>query len=156
MHVKPTILVFAVLGAFCAGTFAPSLLGMITTSAYAESAPLSADIIDLGALKFSDLPGTSFPELHAKPLVSTDNATIAIQSGNIAKHMHLKTDEIQYIIEGSGTVWLGNERREFKPGSFIIIPKGTAHAGVVVANGPVKSIAIKIPPQPKDDVVFLN
>jgi hypothetical protein len=30
--------------------------------------------------------------------VTTDNATIAIQSGNVAKHIHPKTDEIQYVL----------------------------------------------------------
>ena len=28
--------------------------------------------------------------------------------------------------------------------------------GTLVTSGPVKAIAIKIPPQPRDDVVFLN
>jgi hypothetical protein len=36
------------------------------------------------------------------------------------------------------------------------MPKGTAHAGTLVTSGPVKAIAIKIPPQPKDDTVFVN
>jgi len=94
--------------------------------------------------------------MNGRPLVTTDNATVAIQSGNVAKHIHPKTDEIQYIIEGSGAMWLGGERKEFKPGTLIIIPKGTAHGGTVVASGPVKAIAIKIPPQPKDDVEFVN
>jgi mannose-6-phosphate isomerase-like protein (cupin superfamily) len=70
--------------------------------------------------------------------------------------MHPKTDEIQYIIEGSGAMWLGNERKEFKPGTLLIIPKGTAHAGTIVSSGPVKALAIKIPPQPADDTVFLD
>jgi hypothetical protein len=39
---------------------------------------------------------------------------------------------------------------------MLIIPKGTAHAGTIVASGPVKAIAIKIPPQPADDTVFLD
>lgn len=86
----------------------------------------------------------------------TDNATIAIQSGNVKKHMHPKTDEIQYIIEGSGAMWVGNERKEFKPGTLIVIPKGTAHAGTIVGSGPVKALAIKIPPQPPDDTVSLD
>jgi hypothetical protein len=33
---------------------------------------------------------------------------------------------------------------------------GTAHGGTLVASGPVRAIAIKIPPQPKDDVVLLK
>jgi mannose-6-phosphate isomerase-like protein (cupin superfamily) len=43
-----------------------------------------------------------------------------------------------------------------KPGTLIVIPKCTAHGGTPVSSGPVKAIAIKIPPQPKDDVVFVN
>lgn len=30
----------------------------------------------------------------------TDNATVGIQSVNVAKHIHPKTDEIQYITQG--------------------------------------------------------
>jgi mannose-6-phosphate isomerase-like protein (cupin superfamily) len=47
-------------------------------------------------------------------------------------------------------------RKEFKPGSIIVIPKGTAHAGTVVSNGPVKALAIELPPQPADDTVFVD
>jgi len=53
-------------------------------------------------------------------------------------------------------MWLGNERKDFKPGTLIVIPKGTAHGGSVVTSGPVKAIAIKIPPQPAGDTMFLN
>jgi mannose-6-phosphate isomerase-like protein (cupin superfamily) len=53
-------------------------------------------------------------------------------------------------------MWLGGERKDFKPGTLIIIPKGTAHGGSIVANGPVKALAIKLPPQPADDTVFLK
>ena len=93
---------------------------------------------------------------NSKLLVDTDNATIAIQSGNVKKHMHPKTDEIQYIIEGSGAMWVGNERKEFKPGTLIVIPKGTAHAGTIVGSGPVKALALKIRPQPPDDTISLG
>ena len=113
-------------------------------------------MIDLTALKHGDLPTTPNPEMNIKGLIVTDNATVAVQSGNVAKHAHPKTDEIQYIIEGSGAMWLGNERKEFKAGTLIVIPKGTAHGGTIVTSGPVKAIAIKIPPQPKDDTVFIK
>lgn len=145
----------AVLLAFGAGVVvSPALLRGIVPSARAESAPLLASVIDLAAIQHADLP-TASPEMNARPLVVTDNATIAIQSGNIAKHIHPRTDEIQYIIEGSGSMWLGGERRDFKPGTLLVIPKGTAHAGTLVTSGPVKALAIKIPPQPKDDTVFV-
>jgi len=156
MRLKPSTFGLAILGAFCAGFIAAPLLQQGIAAAHAQSSPLVASVVDLAGMKHGDLPATPNPEMNAKGLVVTDNATVGIQSGNVAKHMHPKTDDIQYIIEGSGAMWLGNERKEFKPGSLIIIPKGTAHGGTIVSSGPVKAIAIKIPPQPKDDVVFVN
>ena len=146
----------AVVLAFVAGLLVSPMTRLAPPAAHSQSAPLTPMMIDLAGMKHADLPKTSNPEMNAKPLVVTDNATVGIQSGNVAKHMHPKTDEIQYILEGSGAMWLGNERHDFKPGTLIVIPKGTAHGGTLVTNGPVKAIAIKIPPQPADDVVFLN
>ena len=147
---------FAVVAAFVAGTLLSPLTIRIMSSAVAEGATLSPAMIDVVSIKHGDLPSTSNPEMNAKVLVATDNATVGLQSGNVAKHLHAKTDEIQYIVEGSGEMWLGSERKAFKPGTLIVIPKGTAHGGTLVTSGPVKAITIKIPPQPKDDVTFLN
>lgn len=145
----------AVTGAFVAGLAAAPYLHHAISDAHAQAAPLQAAMIDLAALKHDDLPKTG-AEMNARGIVVTDSGTVGIQSGNVGKHMHPKTDEIQYIIEGSGAMWLGNERKEFKAGTLIVIPKGTAHGGTLVTSGPVKAIAIKLPPQPKDDTVFLN
>ncbi|MES2402562.1 MAG: cupin domain-containing protein [Pseudomonadota bacterium] len=153
MQIKTTSLVAI---AFMTGIAASPIAQHLMSDAHAQAAPLAPMVIDLMALKHPDLPGTPNPEMNAKGLVTTDNATIGIQSGNVAKHMHPKTDEIQYIVEGSGAMWLGGERKEFKAGSLIIIPKGTAHGGTLVTSGPVKAIAIKIPPQPQGDTVLLN
>lgn len=141
--------------AFAAGLAASPFIRHATPDAHAQAAPLQPMMIDLMAIKHGDLPKTG-AEMNARPLVVTDSGTIGIQSGNVAKHTHPRTDEIQYIIEGSGAMWLGNERREFKPGTLIVIPKGTPHAGTLVTSGPVKAIAIKLPPQPKDDTVFVD
>lgn len=142
--------------AFGAGLAAAPLVRYAVADARAQTAAIAPAMIDLAALKHGDLPATPNPEMNVRSLVNTDNATVALQSGNVAKHIHPKTDEIQYIIEGSGAIWLGGEQKEFKPGTLIIIPKGTPHGGTMVTSGPVKAIAIKIPPQPKDDIVFLN
>ena len=142
--------------AFAAGTAFSPLVQHALPSAQAQAAALAPAMIDLAALKHGDMPGTANPEMNAQALVITENATVGIQSGNVAKHVHAKTDEIQYIIEGAGAMWLGGERKAFKAGTLIIIPKGTAHGGTLVSSGPVKAIAIKIPPQPKDDTLFVN
>lgn len=104
---------------------------------------------ELGAI----LPNT---DLRSKTLVVIDKATIAVQQGNVGKHFHAGSDEIQYILEGSGTAWLGDTQRTIKPGDLIIIPRGTAHAGTVATSGRFKAIAIKIPPQVAGDTQFLQ
>jgi len=156
MRYSPTAFGVAVGVAFIAGLVVSPFARFVPRDAYSQTAALTPAMIDLAGMKHSDMPTTPNPEMNAKMLVVTDNATVGIQSGNVAKHMHPKTDEIQYIIEGSGAMWLGSERKEFKAGTLIIIPKGTAHGGTLVTSGPVKAIAIKIPPQPKDDTVFLD
>ena len=156
MRYKTVIFSLAVVAAFAAGIIVSPIALHLIADAHAQASPPAATMIDLAALKHGDLPTTPNAEMNAKGLVTTENATIGIQSGNVAKHMHPKTDEIQYIIEGSGAMWLGGERKEFKAGTLIVIPKGTAHGGTLVSSGPVKAIAIKIPPQPPNDTVFLN
>jgi len=151
-----TIVSLAIAAAFVAGLIVSPLTQYAVSDARAQTAALAPAVIDLAAMKHADMPTTPNPEMNTRMLVNTDNATLQVQSGNVAKHIHPKTDEIQYIIEGSGAMWLGNERKEFKPGTLLIIPKGTAHGGTNVTSGPVKALVIKIPPQPKDDVVFVN
>jgi mannose-6-phosphate isomerase-like protein (cupin superfamily) len=157
MRYSATAFGIAIGVAFTAGIVVSPLTRFAPQDAHSQTATaLTPQMIDLAGMKHGDIPTTALPEMNAKMLVLTDNATVGIQSGNVGKHMHPKTDEIQYIIEGSGTMWLGSERKEFKPGTLIVIPKGTPHGGTLVTSGPVKAIAIKIPPQPKDDVVFVN
>ena len=94
--------------------------------------------------------------MHSKMYVSADGATISIQDGNVGKHMHPNTNEIQYILEGTGTIWLGDKEVRVKPGDLVVIPKGTAHAGTKPDSGVFKAIAIKTPPQAPDDTKMLN
>jgi mannose-6-phosphate isomerase-like protein (cupin superfamily) len=153
---RRTWIAFALPAAFAAGLVASPLLQLAISGAHAQAAGPTAQMIDIAAIQHADLPTTPNPEMNARGLVVTENATVGLQSGNVNKHMHPKTLEIQYIVEGSGAMWLGNERHDFKPGTLIVIPKGTAHGGTIVSSGPVKAIAIKIPPQPADDTVFLD
>ena len=67
--------------------------------------------------------------MRNKMLVSADGATVSVQDGNAPKHMHPNTNEIQYILEGTGTIWLGDKEVKVKPGDLVVIPKGTAHGG---------------------------
>ena len=121
-------------------------------TARAAAAPLQPALIDLAALAPSDLPTPSAasPNLRSKLLAVADGATVQVQIGTVFKHFHADANEIQIVLEGSGTEWLGDKQVALKPGTMLIIPAGTPHAGTT--DGHLKIIAIKTPPQAATDV----
>ena len=116
----------AVLLAFGAGFGAAHL----TAPAAAASMPMTPQLIDLGAMTPADLtPVAPGSPVSAKGLVAQDGMTLGIQIGPAPKHYHADANEIQYVIDGTGTEWLGDKQVALKPGMLLIIPKGTAHGG---------------------------
>ena len=111
--------------------------------------PMVIHVPDLAGDKFGMASGTG---LRAKGLVAQDGMTLAVQAGPVPKHLHTNANEIQYYLEGTGTIWLGDKEVQIRPGDLVIIPKGTAHGGTKTEGAPFKAIAIKTPPQAPDDV----
>ena len=142
--------------AFVAGIAVAPLAQQWLPGAHAQPAGLTPMIIDIAAIKEADLPTTPNPDLRAKGLVATEHGTIGVQMGNVGKHFHSAADEIQYIVEGTGTAWLGDKKIDIRPGMLIVIPRGTHHAGTEQATGRFKAIAIKLPPQDPKDTTFVN
>ncbi len=150
----PILLALAFGAGIVVSPYAPR--GLPAATAQTPPAALTPMIIDLAAIKDADLtPGTN-GDLRSRGLVVTPNGTVGVQIGNVGKHYHSNADEIQYIIEGSGTAWLGDSQREIRPGMLLIIPKGTHHAGTVPTSGRFKALAIKLPPQAPTDTTFVN
>ncbi len=144
------LFIASVTTAFVAGGSATKLLSQ------AEAAdPMTPQIIHVPDLNGDALGMASGTGFRSKTLVTADGATISVQDGNVPKHMHPNTNEIQYILEGTGTIWLGDKEVSVKPGDLVIIPKGTAHAGTKPEGRTFKSIAIKTPPQGPNDTTML-
>jgi mannose-6-phosphate isomerase-like protein (cupin superfamily) len=119
-----------------------------------ELTPMVIHVPDLAGDKLGMPSGTG---MRNKALVVQDGMTLAVQHGPVPKHMHMNAHEIQYYLEGTGTIWLGDKEVQIKPGDLVIIPKGTAHGGTKVeGGGHFKAIAIKTPPQAPDDTKLLN
>lgn len=139
---KRSVTAFALALAFAAGFG----VAHMSSPATAASAPLTAQAIDLGAVTLGELApaGGAF---GAKPLLTQDGMTLGVQIGPVAKHYHADANEIQYVVEGTGTEWLGDTQVNLRPGTLLIIPKGTTHGGSVETTGHLKLIAIKTPPQ---------
>jgi quercetin dioxygenase-like cupin family protein len=66
------------------------------------------------------------------PSRGSDNVTLGTQrvppAAGIPRHRHAYMDEFFYVLEGSGTVHLNDERLPIKKGDTIFIPKGSWHA----------------------------
>lgn len=139
---------------FAAAFAAGLLVSRVSTEVRAQGSPpaLTAQIINLAAMTDEQIgPLVPNTDLRSKLLGATEGATVSIQSGNVFKHYHADANEIQYIIEGSGSFWLGDKEVQIKPGDLILIPKGTVHAGSKASTGRYKAIAFKTPPQRPDD-----
>jgi len=135
--------------AFVAGLAAARL----PLPAHAASAPLTPQAIDLMAMGPADMPVASakLPDLRTKVLVVTDGMTAAIQSGTSFKHYHADTDEIQIVLSGSGTEWLGDQQMTLRPGMMLVVPRGTAHGGFSAESSDFKWVSFKSPPQDLSD-----
>ena len=120
--------------------------------ARAAAAPLQAAVIDLTAITAADLPTPTpaSPNLRSKLLFAADGATGQIQIGTVVKHYHADANEIQVVLSGSGTEWLGDKQVALKPGTMLIIPAHTPHAGTTDPN--LKIVSFKTPPQAPTDV----
>ena len=141
----------SIAAAFAAGGGANQLL---RPALAAEN--ITAQIIHTGELEGDKLGMPSGTGMRSKLFVAADGMTISIQDGNVGKHMHPNTNEIQYILDGTGTIWLGDKEVRVKPGDLVVIPKGTPHGGTKPDGRTLKAIAIKTPPQAPDDTKMLN
>ena len=120
--------------------------------AAAAAPPLTAAAIDLSALQPSDLPtpNPASPTLRSRTLAVADGATAAVQIGTVVKHYHADANEIQIVVSGGGTEWLGTSQVALHPGMVLIIPNGTPHGGTTDPN--VKIFSVKTPPQAPTDL----
>lgn len=123
--------------------------GLTAGRAQQQSVGWGPAVIHVGQLTPDDFPPPA-PHAYARVKVvgKTDTGVVQVQMGATQKHYHANSNEVQYILEGSGMFWLGDKQVPVGPGDLIIIPKGTAHG----MDSNYKAIAFKSPPQAPDDI----
>lgn len=137
--------------AFAAGLFAARILPHAEAQT-ASATAMTPRIVNLFTMTDEEIgPLVNNTDLRSRGLVASEHGTVAVQSGNVFKHFHANTDEIQLILDGTGSFWLGEREVQIKPGDFIVIPRGTPHAGSRASTGRFRALAIKLPPQASGD-----
>ena len=118
---------------------------------------IAAQVIHIPELSGDALGPASATGFRSKMFVAADGMTLSVQDGHVLRHRHPNTNEFQYILEGTGTVWLGDKQVHVKAGDLIVIPE--LHAARRHEDGrngrPFKAIAIKTPPQGPTDTVMM-
>lgn len=60
-------------------------------------------------------------------------------------HLHETTVETFYVVEGHPTILVGDTRRQFAPGTTVVVPKQTAHGFWNETDKPVKLLVTFTP-----------
>lgn len=130
------------------------LAGITVGRAGQQSVGWGPAVIHVSRMTAADFPPKAKGATNYAKIVAVNNgaAAVQIQMGPVGKHYHAGSNEIQYIVQGSGMFWLGDKQVPVGPGDLIIIPKGTAHG--MLAN--YKAVSIKSPPQAAGDAHFLK
>ena len=80
---------------------------------------------------FTTTDGSTIRELlglSTAPVRSQSLAEAALEPGQATeRHYHAETEEIYYIVEGSGEMELDGDRRVLSPGDAVLIPPGAWH-----------------------------
>lgn len=110
----------------------------------------------------------------AEPFVTTDgstirslldlsNAPVARQSlaeatiapgGSTVRHHHKASEEIYYLVEGSGTMEIDGEVRQVGVGDAVLIPPGAWHRITASEDGPLRLLCACAPPWSAEDTHF--
>jgi len=98
-----------------------------------------------------------------RSLLDRTNSTAANQSlaeatvppgGTAHPHRHIETEEIYYILAGTGRMQVGAEARDVGPLDAILIPPGSRHAIANTGSAPLVFLCCCAPPYSHDDTVI--
>lgn len=103
-------------------------------------------------------PGEEFENIKAKKLDSDPMASTFLiwVKNSVKEHYHAEHTEVVQVIEGEGTMTLGEESFSIKAGDYIFIPKGTHHSVQVTSDIPLKALSVQTPEFDGSDRVFVT
>ena len=87
---------------------------------------------------------------------------VELAGGAVSKAiMHHSVEELWYILEGCGEMWLRQEDREesvpLAPGDSLSIPVGTRFQFRSIGSAPLRAVVVTMPPWPgEDEAVFVD
>lgn len=97
----------------------------------------------------------SLLDLSTAPVANQSLAEATLEPGAATqRHYHRESEEIYYLVEGSGEMELDGERGSVGPGDAILIPPGAWHQIRADASGPLRFLCCCAPPYRDEDTFF--
>lgn len=76
---------------------------------------------------------------------SLSSSFLIVIKKQVRSHKHAQHTENIYILEGTGTMRLGEKEFDVKPGDHVFVPKNTFHSVRVLGNVPLKVLSSQSP-----------
>lgn len=98
---------------------------------------------DWGTLKWMSEPNTTEAERFS-------SGTVQLKPGKgHERHNHPDSEEIIYVISGTGTQTVDGDEREITSGDMIYIPEGVYHSTMNTTWEPLRLLVVYAPPGPE-------
>jgi mannose-6-phosphate isomerase-like protein (cupin superfamily) len=115
-----------------------------------------ANLDDLDS--FITLDGSSIRELAGPSWTPARNQSLAEATvpvgGATAAHYHSATEELYYIVSGSGLMRIAEEERDVRRGDCIVIPPGAEHKLTNTGSEPLVLLCCCAPAYSDEDTVL--
>ena len=110
------------------------------------------DVTSLAGVEpFTTKDGSSIRELHHTPAQSLAEASL--EPGQVTeRHYHRASEEIYFLLDGTGVLELDGHVRDVQPGDAVLIPPGTWHQ--IRALEPLRVLCCCSPAYSHSDTFF--
>jgi mannose-6-phosphate isomerase-like protein (cupin superfamily) len=102
---------------------------------------------------FTTKDGSTIRELHHTDAQSLAEATLEPDQAT-ERHYHRATEEIYFVIKGSGEMEVDGETQRIRPGDAVLIPAGAWHTLVNDGTSELRILCCCVPPYRDDDTFF--
>jgi mannose-6-phosphate isomerase-like protein (cupin superfamily) len=97
--------------------------------------------------------GSSIRELHHTALQSLAEATLEPDEAT-TRHYHRASEEIYFVLKGSGSLEVDGETRTVRPGDAVLIPPGAWHTLENTGTSELRILCACSPPYSHEDTFF--
>jgi mannose-6-phosphate isomerase-like protein (cupin superfamily) len=97
--------------------------------------------------------GSTIRELHHTALQSLAEATLEPDEAT-TRHYHRASEEIYFVLKGSGSLEVDGETRTVRPGDAVLIPPGAWHTLENTGTSELRILCACAPPYSHEDTYF--